>query len=568
MAELARLSRLGDAASAVKLFNSLPSRPLVAWNLLLAAHAKSPGRLPAAVAIFSAMPARDVASFNTLLSCLLRNRAAAPALRLFAAIPSPNLVSWNALLSGLALSGHLPLAQHLLSLSPSPAASLPLLLTAAASAHLAAARPAAALSLFSSLPSKPTVSYNALISGLVLNHLPHRALLLLKDMLLHTSTSPPNSSTMASALLACSKLTALHLGAQLHQLSLKLPLMADPVVGTSVLSMYYKCGDLSSARKLFDEMPVRDGGAWNAIISAHAVHGWSDRALSLFEEMARAGVPPDRVTFAGVLAACAHAGKVQVGRAVFQAMHAVHGLVPGPEHYYSVVDLLCRRGLLAEAAELIRDSGLLQGRSRVPMYGALLGAARARGEPDWAQYAAARLLEVNPRSAGAYVGLANAYMAAGNWEAAAKARKAMRDKGVEKEPGCSWVRARGQWHVFRATDRTHPELGRIRAKLGELEACLARGWHRPDMGSAGTDLAPQEQARALWGHSERLAVALALMDVPPWETIRVFKNLRVCVDCHNVTKLVSLIEGREIIVRDTSRFHHFRAGSCSCGDFW
>ncbi|KAJ6929908.1 hypothetical protein NC652_013695 [Populus alba x Populus x berolinensis] len=61
-------------------------------------------------------------------------------------------------------------------------------------------------------------------------------------------------------------------------------------------------------------------------------------------------------------------------------------------------------------------------------------------------------------------------------------------------------------------------------------------------------------------HSEKLALAFGL--------IRIVKNLRICEDCHSVICGASQITGREIIVRDIMRFHHFHDGICSCGNFW
>lgn len=70
------------------------------------------------------------------------------------------------------------------------------------------------------------------------------------------------------------------------------------------------------------------------------------------------------------------------------------------------------------------------------------------------------------------------------------------------------------------------------------------------------------------GHSERLAIAFGLLSTPAGSLIRITKNLRVCVDCHNVTKLISKMVRRELIVRDANRFHHFVNGKCSCNDYW
>ncbi|KAJ0792708.1 putative DYW domain-containing protein [Helianthus annuus] len=78
----------------------------------------------------------------------------------------------------------------------------------------------------------------------------------------------------------------------------------------------------------------------------------------------------------------------------------------------------------------------------------------------------------------------------------------------------------------------------------------------------------QEREVKLQYHSEKLALAFALLKTPPGSTIRIKKNIRVCGDCHSAFKYASLVIEREIILRDTNRFHHFYCGSCSCGDYW
>ncbi|KAI5343524.1 hypothetical protein L3X38_011400 [Prunus dulcis] len=69
-------------------------------------------------------------------------------------------------------------------------------------------------------------------------------------------------------------------------------------------------------------------------------------------------------------------------------------------------------------------------------------------------------------------------------------------------------------------------------------------------------------------HSEKLALTLGLMRLPSNASIRIIKNLRICGDCHSFMKIASSCTGKEIIVRDTNMFHHFKNGCCSCREFW
>lgn len=69
-------------------------------------------------------------------------------------------------------------------------------------------------------------------------------------------------------------------------------------------------------------------------------------------------------------------------------------------------------------------------------------------------------------------------------------------------------------------------------------------------------------------HSERLVIGFGLISTVEGSTITVMKNLHVRGDYHSAIKLIAKFVGREIIVRDSSRFHHFRNDICSCGDYW
>ena len=82
------------------------------------------------------------------------------------------------------------------------------------------------------------------------------------------------------------------------------------------------------------------------------------------------------------------------------------------------------------------------------------------------------------------------------------------------------------------------------------------------------DVEDEEKEHILLHHSEKLAIAFAIISLSPGRPIFVTKNLRVCGDCHDAIKYITLVTKREIIVRDTGRFHHFKDGVCNCGDFW
>nr|CAD1827540.1 unnamed protein product [Ananas comosus var. bracteatus] len=72
----------------------------------------------------------------------------------------------------------------------------------------------------------------------------------------------------------------------------------------------------------------------------------------------------------------------------------------------------------------------------------------------------------------------------------------------------------------------------------------------PILSSVVYDVSDGEKERLLKGHSEKLALAFALLTKRNGDVIRITKNLRICEDCHLVMSLVSKVEKVEIVVRD------------------
>ncbi|CAL5378742.1 unnamed protein product [Camellia sinensis] len=175
---------------------------------------------------------------------------------------------------------------------------------------------------------------------------------------------------------------------------------------------------------------------------------------------------------------------------------------------------------------------------------------------------------MGPVSSGMHVLLSNAYAAAGRYEEAAKARKMLRNRGVKKETGLSWIEEGNRVHKFAAGDRSHAKSREINRELEELGDEMERAGYVADTSFVLGEVDSDEKNQAIRYHSERLAIAFGLIALPPERTLRVMKNLRVCGDCHTAIKFMSKCSGRVIIVRDNSRFHRFEDGKCSCGDYW
>ncbi|KAJ8424833.1 hypothetical protein Cgig2_013028 [Carnegiea gigantea] len=235
---------------------------------------------------------------------------------------------------------------------------------------------------------------------------------------------------------------------------------------------------------------------------------------------------------------------------------------PQLEHYGCLVDLLARAGLVEEALDLVATMPM---KPDVVIWGSLLDACcKKNAGIELAEEVAKMILESEgDTSSGVYVLLSRVYASAARWDHVGLMRKLMTDKGIMKEPGCSSLEVDGINHEFFAGDISHPETKDIYCVLDSINESLSSAGYTPDLLQA-----PLVDGNALRLHSERLAIAFGLLHSKRGMPIRVFKNLRVCNDCHEFTKLISKIFNVEIIVRDRTRFHHFKHGCGSCSDYW
>jgi pentatricopeptide repeat protein len=408
------------------------------------------------------------------------------------------------------------------------------------------------------------VSWNSMISGYIHNEVLPKAMDLVWFMMQRGERL--DCFTFATVLSACASVATLERGMEVHACAIRACLESDVVVGSAIVDMYTKCGRIDYASRFFELMPMRNVYSWNSMISGYARHGHGDKALELFSQMKLYGQAPDHVTFVVVLSACSHVGMVDEAFKHFRSMNEVYGLVPRVEHFSCMVDLLGRAGELNKIEDFINKMPM---KPNVLIWRTVLGAcSRANGRnTELGQRAAEMLLELEPQNAVNYVLLSNMYASGTRWEDVAKARIAMRKAAVKKEAGCSWVTMKDGVHVFVAGDKSHPEKDLIYEKLKELNRKMRDAGYVPETRFALYDLELENKEELLSYHSEKLAVAFVLTRKSGLP-IRIMKNLRVCGDCHTAFKYISKIVSRQIVLRDSNRFHHFHEGKCSCGDYW
>lgn len=312
-------------------------------------------------------------------------------------------------------------------------------------------------------------------------------------------------------------------------------------------------------------MHKRDVVLWNSLISSYGVHGYGRKAIKIFEEMIDHGVSPSYISFVSVLGACSHAGLVEEGKELFESMVKEHGIQPSVEHYACMVDLLGRANRLDEAAKIVEDLRIEPGPK---VWGSLLGACRIHCNVELAERASKRLFELEPTNAGNYVLLADIYAEAEMWDEVKRVRKRLDSRELQKVPGRSWIEVRRTIYSFTSVDEFNPQGEQLHALLVNLSNEMKQRGYTPQTKVVLYDLDEEEKERIVLGHSEKLAVAFGLINTSKGDTIRITKNLRLCEDCHSVTKFISKFADREIMVRDVNRFHHFKDGVCSCGDYW
>ncbi|KAG6475159.1 pentatricopeptide repeat-containing protein At4g33990-like [Zingiber officinale] len=418
--------------------------------------------------------------------------------------------------------------------------------------------------VFDRMPKRDVISWNTLITGYSQNGLANEAIEIFKYMQIHEGIMPIQG-TLASVLPACAHVGALQEGVKIHSYALRIGLLSDIFVSTCLIDMYAKCGRLAEAMVLFEQVSSRFTGPWNAIIAGLGVHGHGKKAASLFSEMQEQGIKPDHVTFVSLLSACSHAGLVDHGRQCFHQMKSVYGLEPWVKHYACMVDLLGRSGQLDAAYELIMTMTL---KPDSGVWGALLGACRIHGNVELGKVAASHLFEIDAENMGYYVLLSNMYAKAGKWDGITEVRSLARHKQLQKTPGWSSVEVNKKVNVFFTGNHSHPQHEEIQKELRTLLAKIKSIGYVPDFSFVLQDVEEDEKENILSSHSERLAIAYGIISTLPKTPIQIYKNLRVCGDCHNATKFISKITEREIIMRDSNRFHHFKDGKCSCSDYW
>ncbi|KAK4278563.1 hypothetical protein QN277_016395 [Acacia crassicarpa] len=498
-------------------------------NSLIDMYSKC-GNLEAAQRVFDMMLERDVYSWNTIIGGYYQAGYCSKAHELFERMQesdvSPNVVTWNIMITGYIQNGDEDRA----------------------------------LDLFQRIEKdgnikRNTASWNSLISGYLQSGQKDKALWIFRQMQIAHVT--PNSVTILSVLHACANLVAGKKVKEIHCCALRRNLMSEISVSNSLIATYAKSGYIKYSRTIFEGMASKDIISWNSLIAGYVLHGQSESALQLVHRMREEGLQPSRGTFASIILAYSLAGMVDEGKSAFASITEEYQIKPGQEHYAAVVHLLGRSGKLAEAMDFIRNMPIEPNSS---VWAAMLTACRIHKNFGLAILAGEHLLTLEPGNNIIRHLLLQAYSLRGkNWEAPKVTQS-------EKPVGKCWIETRNMVHTFVTrygsepiSEKLHSWVERVALKMKPVS-------------ENGVWIEEEEEEKEGIGvvHSEKLAFAISLMDSHHHanKVIRIVKNLRMCRDCHRTAKYLSQAYGCEIYVDDSSCFHHFKGGLCSCKDYW
>lgn len=541
----------------------------MSYNIVVGGYIQN-GELAAAVEVFNQMGERNLATWNAVITGMIKNELNEDGLKLFAQMHREGFLSdaytLASVLRGCAGLKDLIKGEQVHGYAMRLGLELDLVVgNSTAHMYMRCGCLIMAERVIQCMPLRNIVLCNTLIAGLVQNGCAAAALetyYLMKRAGFH-----PDDITFVSVISSCSELSTLGQGQQIHAEVVKAGATSDAAVITSLISMYSRCGCLDDAVRAFEERgdAACDRVLLTSMIAAYGFHGKGDEAIKLFQRMELDGMKANKVTFLSLLYSCSHCRLKDKGLELFNLMIEKYRLEPEVKHYTCVVDLLSRAGCLEEAERFIRAMPV---KPDAVTWKTLLSGCKTHKNVDMAKRIAEEVLRIDPLDSASYVLLSNIQATADRWHDASRVRTRMKEMMVKKEPAISWFELKNEVHHFKMGDKSHPQSEKIESYLKEMMAEVRSHGYVPDIGASLNDMDLEEKEHNLAHHSERLAVAFALMNAPDGLPIRIMKNLRICDDCHVAMKYISMVKSREIILRDSSRFHHFRNGHCSCGDFW
>uniref|UniRef100_A0A0D9V9E9 RRM domain-containing protein n=1 Tax=Leersia perrieri TaxID=77586 RepID=A0A0D9V9E9_9ORYZ len=289
--------------------------------------------------------------------------------------------------------------------------------------------------LFDGIREKSLVSWTAMVSAYVENGYTLEGMYLFAKMR-HEGLFMIDYVTLVTLLLACYEIAKFELCIQLHGYCFKSGLCLYKPVLNTLIAVYGKCGYVTLAHKVFDEMISRNAVSWNTMILSYGINGQGEKAVALFNEMEKSSEDRDSVTYLNTLLACSHSGLVDDGVLIFRRMIDDKGINPSPEHVGCIVDMLARAGRLDEAS---RVASLTHNKIGPNAWKALMGGGLLHGDMEFTKVAAEKVLATESFDYGHVVLLSNAYASSGKYRAAESVRSCYTKRISRKTLGLSSI---------------------------------------------------------------------------------------------------------------------------------
>ncbi|XP_071698120.1 pentatricopeptide repeat-containing protein At5g42450, mitochondrial [Rutidosis leptorrhynchoides] len=300
-----------------------------------------------------------------------------------------------------------------------------------------------AIKIFRTMPEKNVITWNAMIGGYSQTGHNEEAVNLFIEMLRENIV--PTQNTFPCVFSAAGNIAAVKMGKSFHAAAVKNLDKIGVFVGNSLITFYSKCGCMEDSLLAFNKLNDKNIVSWNALINGYAQNGRTKEAIDIYHEMQEKGVEPNSVTLLGVLFACNHAGFVEYGYGLFNDARIKNPSLLEPAHYGCVVDLLARSGRFLEAERFIQDLPFDPG---IGFWKALLGGCQIHSNMELGEFAAKKILDLEPSDVSSYVMVSNAHSIAGRWQSVLSVRREMKEKRMKQVPGCSWVEVGCEIRVF------------------------------------------------------------------------------------------------------------------------
>ncbi|KAL4578725.1 hypothetical protein LXL04_014855 [Taraxacum kok-saghyz] len=555
----------------IVLFDRSPVKDVITWTQMITAYMNS-GLPETAQQVFDKMPEKNCISYNTLLAGYCQNGVGSKALSIFCNMINQRLELDDFTLTSIINASGL----HADKNTSEQIHAFVLKSGSKSNNHIESAlidmctkcgRMTDAEKLFqihtqSSTKDTSSIIPTSMICGYARNGHPYEAISLFFKS--QSENTIINDEIVSSTVLGvCATLGFSKIGEQIHSSVIKSSLIHDTGVGNALIGMYSKCDNMTAAIKVFNLMKTHDIVSYNSLIAGYIFHRKGDNALQIWKEMKSKNIKPNSITTLLIISAYTHTTSNNVNSCYtfFNSMKQNHNIEPDSTHYASLVRVFGQWGLVKEAEEIITKMPF---EPNSVIWRALLNSSKTHMNTIIENRASNAILGKKPIDASSYILLSNLYSSLGRWNCSETIREEMREKGIKKRPGKSWIFHENKVHEFYARDKSHPRFKDIYSGLDILIIeCLKIGYV-PDTRFVLHEVEEGQKRDFLYYHSAKLAVTYGILMTGRGTPVRVMKNILLCGDCHSFFKYVSVVTKREIHVRDASGFHCFVGGECTC----